>query len=93
MDPASALGVASAAVQFIQFGSSLASQAIKIYKSLEGALPENIECESASKRQAELAGNVKGELEKMGGVVTGSEELGDVCQGYIEVSGELERVL
>jgi len=36
MDPISALSIAAAVVQFIQFASSVASQAYAIYKSPEG---------------------------------------------------------
>ena len=97
MDPVTAIGLASSVVQFIQFGSSLASQANHIYKSAEGQLPEHIECSGSSKRLEELSGKVRSSMQKAmseGGRPSASDEvLQDICDGCIEVSGELQKIL
>lgn len=84
MDPVTALGVAAAVVQFIQFGSSLASQASRIYRSSDGALLENIECESESRRLKELCEVIKN---------SSGEAFKEVCEGCLEVAGELLELL
>jgi hypothetical protein len=84
MDPVSALSVASALVQFIQVGSSLASQASRIYRSSDGALLENIECESESQRLKELCERIKS---------SSGEALKQVCEGCFEVAEELQELL
>jgi hypothetical protein len=97
MDPVTAIGLASSVVQFIQFGSSLASQANRIYKSTEGQLPEHIECSDSSKRLEELSDKVRSSMQKAmseGGRLSASDEaLQDICDGCIEVSGELQKIL
>ena len=45
MDPASALGVASAVIAFIEFSTELISGACEIYKSLDGKTDENAHIE------------------------------------------------
>lgn len=86
MDPVSALGVAAAVVQFIQFGSSLASKATEIYKLSEAALAENIECDDASQRLKELCQKIKNANDD-------EVALKKVCEGCIEVAEELETLL
>ncbi|KAN0093480.1 hypothetical protein V8E51_016664 [Hyaloscypha variabilis] len=86
MDPLSALGVAASIVQFIQFGSSITSQALEIYKSSEGSSADNFECENASKRLRELCNGLKN---------TGcyGVALKKICEGCLEVAEELETLL
>jgi hypothetical protein len=86
MDPLSALGVAASIVQFIQFGSSITSQALEIYKSSEGSSADNFECENASKRLRELCNRLKN---------TGCYgiALKKICEGCLEVAEELETLL
>lgn len=50
MDPLSALSVAAAVVQFVDYGTRLVSKTRELYKSTQGALTTNIELEAASKR-------------------------------------------
>lgn len=45
-DPLSALGVASAIVQMVDFGAKLFSKSAKLYKSADGSLPTNVELSS-----------------------------------------------
>jgi hypothetical protein len=84
MDPVTALGIAAAVAQFIQFGSSLASQASRIYRSSDGALLENIECESQSRRLKDLCEGMRN---------SSGEALKEVCEGCLEVAGELQELL
>jgi len=48
MDPLSALSLASAVIQFINFASKLFIQGAQLYRSSEGALLDNIELSSIS---------------------------------------------
>ncbi len=43
MDPLSALTVASAVVQMVDFGAKLFSKSVELYKSSESSLPTNIQ--------------------------------------------------
>jgi hypothetical protein len=54
MDPLSALSVAAAVVQFIQFSDSIISDTIEIYQSLDGAKQSNRTVESLTTRLSEL---------------------------------------
>lgn len=46
MEPLSALSVASAVVQMVDFGAKLFSKSAELYKSAEGSLPVNVEISS-----------------------------------------------
>ena len=46
MEPLSALAVASAVVQMVDFGAKLFSKSVELYKSAEGSLPINVELSS-----------------------------------------------
>ena len=46
MEPLSALSVASAVVQMVDFGAKLFSKSVELYKSAEGSLPVNVEISS-----------------------------------------------
>jgi hypothetical protein len=91
MDPVTALSVASSVVQFIQFGFSLASQASRIYKSTEGALPEHIESENAIKRLVEVSDKIRLSMHEHG--TSNSPALEAICNGCMEVSGDLQKLL
>jgi hypothetical protein len=55
LDPFNALSLASAAVQFVDFGTKLVSTGHDIYKSVEGAATENLEIEAATSILQSLA--------------------------------------
>ena len=98
MDPISALSVAAAVVQFIQFGCSLASKASRIYKSVEGVLPEQIECENATERLVNLSEKIRSSMPEvqappLGSILADTRALRDICRGCIEVSTELQSIL
>jgi hypothetical protein len=58
MDPLSALSVAAAVVQFADYGTGLLRTGRALYKSINGALSENIDLEAASDRIRLLGSNV-----------------------------------
>ena len=66
MDPVSALGIAAAVAQFLQFAGSLVSQSHEIY--VEGALVDHVECENAAKRLENLAKEVQSSLGDLNGL-------------------------
>jgi hypothetical protein len=88
MDPLSALSIAAAVVQFVQFGCSLVSKAYQYHGSASGNLPEHIECESATARVVKLTEGIKSSASK---VTFGPEEkaIEAVCQACSEISNEL----
>jgi hypothetical protein len=59
MDPLSTLSIATAVVQFIQFGCSLVSKAHEIHHSNSGALPEHLKCADATTRLVELTKKIQ----------------------------------
>ena len=62
MEPLSALGVAAAAVQFLDFGSGIISDFQEIYKSPQGQTRELVELSTVSKDLAGLAGEIEAKL-------------------------------
>ncbi|PVH75164.1 hypothetical protein DL98DRAFT_428067, partial [Cadophora sp. DSE1049] len=98
MDPLTALSVASSVVQLIQFGCSLTSLAKRIYDSAEGALPEHITCETTSQRLTDLCSNVKQSINGVGNMGdqarnSSAGALEEICNGCMEVTGELQVIL
>ncbi|CAM1506089.1 Fc.00g057300.m01.CDS01 [Cosmosporella sp. VM-42] len=55
MDPLSALGIAAAVVQFLDFGSKLVTKSTEIYNSAEGSLLENQNLEAIASNMLELS--------------------------------------
>ena len=83
MDPLSALSVAAAVVQFVDYSSRMVSKSREIYKSADGALAENIDLEVASKCLQRLTEPLRGSQ-----IV---DALGEVCKAcecvvFIEIS-------
>jgi len=95
MDPFSALSVAAAVVQFVDFGTNIVSKGSKLYKSTEGALIENIELEKASTRLQGLSSTVqtflRGDYQgpQSGPLVECDQALHTICEACLEVSKEL----
>jgi hypothetical protein len=88
MDPLSALSIAAAVVQFVQFGCSLVSKAHQFHNSASGTLPEHIECETATARIVELTERIKSSTNKVG---FGPQEkaIEAICLTCSDVSSEL----
>jgi len=62
LDPVSALGVAAAVVQFVDYGTQIVSKGRKIYRSGDGTLAENVELEATSSRLRDLAAPIQKSL-------------------------------
>ncbi|KAK4443384.1 hypothetical protein QBC34DRAFT_417209 [Podospora aff. communis PSN243] len=88
MEPLSALSVAAAAVQFLDFGSRLISDARQIYCSSQGMSPEFVELSRVAQDLSTLATDIDKKLHAVGlsGVPVGPYDSGDK-------QGEPERAL
>ena len=90
MDPLSALGVAASVAQFVQFGGSLVSKSRQIYK--QGALLDHIECGNATRRLAEVTGDVEKslkDLEDLGEPSSDAKALEIICRNCVTLAEEL----
>ena len=90
MDPVSALGVAAAVAQFLQFAGSLVSESQQLYK--EGALVDHIECENATKRLEGLVREVRGslsDLDSLGKLSEDAQALMVICVRCNKLSEDL----
>lgn len=58
MEPCSAISLAAAIVQFIQFGCSIMSKACEIYKSPSGSSSDHVELEIVANDTKELCGRL-----------------------------------
>jgi hypothetical protein len=91
MDPATALGIASSIVQLVSFSSDLISKGNEIYKSVDGALSDNVELATIAASLQELSSelpltffnNPKRQLSKT------EKQMQDLCQGCRKLSTQL----
>jgi hypothetical protein len=95
MDPVSALGVAAAAVQFVDFGSRLLSNTLETYKNATGQSTRNMELSVISQDLVLLATEVETLLGKMEEPRPGSaaERLKSLCHDCKSVNAELQTIL
>jgi hypothetical protein len=94
MDPLSALSIAAAVIQFVDYSTKVVSKGKELYKSIDGALSENIELETASIRLRSLISNLQDSLRhcqqtQQGSVDPSFQALEAICKGCMEVSKEL----
>lgn len=95
MDPLSALSVAAAVVQFVDYGTKIVSKGTKLCKSSDGALAENIELETASTRLQRLSGTLQGSLRRgqyepqNGPLIESNQALESICEACVKMSKEL----
>ncbi|PMD67148.1 uncharacterized protein K444DRAFT_489832, partial [Hyaloscypha bicolor E] len=90
MDPLSALDIAAAVAQLVQFGGSLVSKSQQLYR--HGALLDHIECGNATRRLIELTNGVRSswrELERLGDLSPDAKALEIICCVCVKLSGEL----
>jgi hypothetical protein len=90
MDPFSALDIAAAVAQLVQFGGSLVSKSQQLYR--HGALLDHIECGNATRRLVELTNGVRSswrELERLGDLSPDAKALETICCVCVKLSGEL----
>lgn len=95
LDPTSALSLAAAIVQFVDFSSKLVSKGYHIYQSANGALPENLELEGISRDLSLI--NVKLRANQSSGPMTKDQEslesLSNDCTKMAdELLGRLEKL-
>jgi hypothetical protein len=88
LDHMSALSVAAAVVQFIDYGTKVVSKGKELYKSPDGALYENVELEAASCRLQSLSRKMLASLhpEQLGALSEAETALENICHGCNEVS-------
>jgi N-terminal domain on NACHT_NTPase and P-loop NTPases len=92
MDPITCLGIASALVQFVDFGTKIISEAKELYTSVHGASAENFELESITSDLSQLSKKLS--LPTSGEQVTDDEkELRKVAGSCKEVANELLEAL
>jgi hypothetical protein len=95
MEAVTALGVAAAALQFVDFGIKLVSKTRQLHGSFKGALPENIEIEDTSKRIYTMVDTFQSALTPRGqaggqGPISESDQiLEEICKGCVDVSKQL----
>jgi hypothetical protein len=91
MDAVTALSVAAAAVQFVDFGTKIVSKTRQLHDSTSGALLENVEIEAASKRLSDMVTTLQtgkpAQGYSRGQTISPSDRiLEDICQGCLDVS-------
>lgn len=94
MDAVTALGVAAAAVQFVDFGTKIVLKTRQLHGSTSGALLENIEIEAASKRLNDMVTTLQNNKPAQGcsggqTISASGRILEEICQGCLDVSEEL----
>lgn len=94
MEAVAALGVAAAAVQFVDLGTKIVSKTRQLHGSISGALLENTEIEAASIRLSDMVTTLQtGRLVQGGSgsqtISTSDRILQEICQGCLDVSREL----
>lgn len=99
MDPLSALGLAAAVVQFVDFGFRLVNDARQRYKSVSsGRILELVHLSTIAADLGQLSTNIRDESSRLGrpvGFKTGSSEnvLREICQQCIDINAEMEKVI
>jgi len=86
----SALGIAAAVAQFLQFAGSLVSETQEIYA--KGSLVDHIECENAAKRLDSLAKEITSslcDLDSLGNPSKDAKALREICVRSSKLSQEL----
>jgi len=95
MDPMSALSVAAAVIQFVDFGSRLVSTTYKIYRSPSGQTSKNVALAVIGKDLAHLTSRVEVHAKalRISGENTSSETFLRLCNECKEISLELHGAL
>ena len=88
IDPLTALSIASAVVQFVDFGTKLVSKGIEIYKSADGVLADHAEQLEIFSRLAELSRG----LSTSGALSTTGKKLSPAEEALQEVTLECIRL-
>jgi hypothetical protein len=95
MDPLSALSVAAAVVQFVDYGTKIVSKGRELYKSADGALSENIKLDTTATRLPSLSSTFEDSLRRnqfglsQGPLYKNDHALQEICKECIELSNQL----
>lgn len=96
MDPITALGIAAAVVQFVDFGFRLVNDARQKYKSVSGRTLELVKLSTIATDLAQLSTNIQDESSRLGRQpAPGSSELvlREICQQCIDINVEIEKAV
>lgn len=93
LDPLSALSVAASAIQFIDFSTKIISKGQRLYHSTTGALLENDETETITKRLKDLAQGLQAPLQSSNPTSNEESALKDITQECLSTAHELTQEL
>jgi len=98
LDPISALSLAAAVVQFVDFSSKLVSKGYHLYHSVGGALPQNLELEAVASELSQLATRLRyhdrsGDLTKLSKEEKSLDAMSEQCTNIAdELLSRLEKL-
>ena len=92
LDPLSAFAFAASAVQFVDFAIEIVSKGKRLYRALDGALPENADAETVTVRLKEMMQRLANSNDSTSKADLGPEEVRfrDICG---ECTGLSEKLL
>lgn len=94
LDPLTAISLASAIVQFVDFGSKVIDGASEIYRSVDGALKENVDLEESTNKINQLNDKILLPKAASGDVISEDDtKLTELASTAKEVAGELLNLL
>jgi len=95
LDPLSAVGVVGNIVQFIDFSGNLISKSVEIYRSIDGALAEHVDTETAAKHLIFLSDKLrKNDARQSLSTKTGRDgKLKELCDACESVAKDLLEAL
>lgn len=90
MDPLSAVSVAAAVIQFVEFGRKVVSKGSEIYNSVQGASIDHVQSEAAARNLVQLNEALKASLHSSRCYdEQENEAIRDICNGCISTAKEL----
>ena len=91
LDPLSVFAFAASAVQFVDFAMEIASKGKRLYRALDGALPENADVGTVTARLKEMMQRLANSKDSTSKADLNQEEVQfcDICGGCIGVSEKL----
>lgn len=95
LDPFSALSIAAAVAQFLDFGSKLIAGSIELYRSAEGVLPGILTLETITDDLKELSRDLSAKTGAVGGAKLSKNEMAiqSLANACVDLGFELEGVL
>ncbi|KAF2118290.1 hypothetical protein BDV96DRAFT_643543 [Lophiotrema nucula] len=94
MEVTTALGVAAAAVQFVQFTGDIISKSRELYASVDGSLVAQNELDTISKSLSKLCTGFRAFSKKPTyGLTDPEKQLSSLCKDCVRVADELDRMI